>query len=376
MKERMAIIQAMGGAAMLSSFTYIPILARDFLGTDEFFITLMVGCYAAASFFSSYIFGRAGDIYGRRIILRVGLLLAIFSLGFLVFATSPETLFIIRITNGFCFGMYPGALAAYAYESKLEMGRFATFGALGWGIGTVLAGYVAAFEIYYAFILASFFFVLAFASALTLPRIEREWIDVPLFPVETFKRNKSVYIAVFIRHSSAAAIWSLWSLFLVDLGGDYLMIGIIQATNSISQVVFMLLLTDRLNYRTLISIGLLSSMITFASLLFVTSIWEVLPSQIILGLAWACLYVGSLKYLTENNEDRSTASGLLTSILSLSTIMGPIMATILYTLWPAYIPLFLNAVFLCLVAFIFFRFSSKDSISFKLSEGDPVQTEY
>jgi DHA1 family multidrug resistance protein-like MFS transporter len=375
MKERMALIQATGWAAMLSASTFVPILARDYLGADEFFITIMVGSYATAAFFSSYIFGRAGDIYGRRIILQFGLLLSIFSLGCLVFATSPGILFIVRVTNGFCLGMYPGALAAYAYESKLKMGRFASFGAIGWAAGLVFVGYFAALEIYYAFVLAAVFFVIAFASALTLPQIERKQIEVPWFPVDTLKRNQSVYIAVLIRHSSVSAVWTLWSLYLVDLGGDYWIIGIIQAMNSISQAVFMILLTDRLNYRTLISLGLLTSMLTFVSLTFVTNIWEVFPSQIILGLSWACLYVGSLKYLTENNEDRSTASGLLTSILSLSSIMGPIMASILYTLWPAYIPLFLNAIFMCLLAFIFFRVSCKDSSFCEIIQDDEIQTE-
>jgi MFS family permease len=359
MSKKMAIIQVMGGAALFSSYTYAPILARDFLGTDEFFVTLMVGSYAAAAFFSSYLFGRAGDIYGRRIVLRIGLLLSIFSFGVLVFATSPEILYIVRVTNGFCSGIYPGALAAYAYESKLEMGRFATFGAIGWGIGTMCAGYFAGFGIYLVFLLAALFYIIAFTSSLNLPRIKRKRIEIPWFPVDTFKRNKAVYISVFIRHSSTTAVWTLWSLFLVDIG-DYWMIGIIQATNSISQAVFMILLTDRLNHKTLISLGLISSMITFVSLVLVTNIWEVLPSQVILGLAWACLYVGSLRYLTENNEDRSTASGLLTSVLSLSSIMGPIIAAILYTLWPGYLPLFLNAIFMSLLAFIFFRITCKD----------------
>jgi MFS family permease len=367
MKERMAIIQIMGGAAMFSSFTYAPILARDYLGADEFFVTLMVGFYAAAAFISSYIFGRAGDIYGRRTILRLGLFLSILSFGVLVFATSPEILFIVRIMNGFSSGIYPGALAAYAYETRLGMGKFASFGAIGWGIGTICAGYFAGLGIYLVFLLASIFFIIAFASALTLQPIKREQMEIPRFPIETLKRNKTVYISVLIRHSSTSAVWTLWSLYLVDIGGDYLMIGLIQATNSISQVIFMVLLTDRLNHKTLISIGLISTMMSFASLLVATNIWEVFPSQVIIGLAWACLYVGSLRFLTENNEDRSTASGLLTSIFSLSSILGPIIAAILYALWPDYLPLFLNAIFTSLLAFIFFRTTCKDPISCEMT---------
>ena len=242
---RTEIIQTMAGAAMLSAFTFIPILARDHLGADEFYVTLIVAAYASASFLSSYIFGRAGDIYGRRIILRLGFLLSTISFALLIIPTGLEVLFLFRVLNGFCLGIYPGALAAYAYESKMKMGRFASAGALGWGAGTILAGYAAGFGIYYAFLVSTVFLFFAFASALTLPKIQKKSIKVPFFPIETLKRNYPVYLAMFVRHSSAFAVWTLWPLFLWDLGADLLMIGFVQATNSIAQVIFMIGLTDR-----------------------------------------------------------------------------------------------------------------------------------
>jgi MFS family permease len=159
------------------------------------------------------------------------------------------------------------------------------------------------------------------------------------------------------------------------MGGDFFMIGIIQTINSISQVFFMLFLTDRLNHKTLISVGLLSTTATFASLALVTNIWQVIPTQIILGLAWACLYVGALRYLTEINEERSTVTGLLTSILSLSMIAGPIMATVLYALWPAYLPLFLNAIIMSLLGLFFFRSTCIDPITCERKEDVIIQTE-
>ncbi|MHA1576286.1 MAG: MFS transporter [Candidatus Thorarchaeota archaeon] len=355
-------IQLMAGASILSTFTYIPILARDHMSADEFYITLLVGAYAAASFISSYLFGRAGDIYGRRRILHLGLLLSTVSFGFILVAGSLETLFIVRVLNGFTIGIYPGALAAYAYESKMKMGRFASFGALGWGVGTLLAGYAAGFGIYYAFVVSTIFFIIAFVSALGLPQIEHKPIHVPLFPIETIKRNFAIYTAVLIRHSSAFAIWTLWPLFLVDIGGDLFSIGVIQALNAIAQVVFMISITDRIDCRKLISIGLLASAVTFVWFSLVTTIIEIMPAQILLGLSWACLYVGSLKFVTEKNEDRATASGLLTSVLAISGIIGPIYATILWALWGSYIPIMLFAAIMSVIAFIVFRLSSNSDL--------------
>lgn len=354
---------------MLSAFTYIPILARDELGADNFYVTVLVGFYAVASFLSSYIFGRAGDIYGRRIVLRLGLLLSTLTFGLIIISNSLEILFIVRILNGFCIGIYPGALAAFAYESDMKMGRFASFGAVGWGVGTIFAGYAAGFGIYWAFVVSTLFFCMAFLSAMALPPIERKAIHVPLFPKETLTKNFSVYGAVLIRHSSAYALWTLWPLFLADLGGAQflpgdllIMIGIVQATNSISQVVFMVGITDRFNDVRLIQMGLISSAVTFFWFSFATNILDIIPAQILLGFSWACLYVGSLKFLTDRNEERSTASGLLTSIMSISGVLGPIYAGILITIWPnQYIPIILFAALMSAIGFLFFRHTCKET---------------
>ncbi len=348
---------------MLSSFTYIPILARDTLGADELFVSLLVGSYAAASFVSSYIFGRAGDIYGRRIIVQVGFLAATLSFGLLLLASTPEILFVVRVMGGFAVGTYPGALAAYAFESDMKMGRFASFGAVGWGVGTLLAGFAAAFNIYFAFLMSSLFLAIAFATAMTLPRLERTPIHVPLFPIATIKRNWSVYLAVLVRHSSASAVWTLWPLFLTDLGGDPFMVGVVQSMNSIAQVVVMIGLTDRLEPRPLILAGLLSSAATFGWFMLATNILEVIPSQFLLGFAWATLYVGALKYVTERNEDRSTASGLLSSTMSISMVIGPIIAASLYSIWPGYIPIIFFAMLMSLVGFMIFWVSNNESNS-------------
>ena len=357
---------------MLSAVTYVPLLARETLGISELYITLIVGAYASASFIASYFFGRAGDIYGRRIVIRAGLLLALISFALLVVSSSLEILFLVRIANGFCVGMYPGALAAYAYESKMKMGRYATWGSAGWGVGTLFAGYAATFDIYYAFLMSTIFLAIAFGSALTLPKAPRPNVKVPLFPIATFKRNLSVYMSVLIRHSSASAIWTLWPLFLYDIGGNPFTIAIVQATNAIAQVIFMATITDRIQSKKLMSIGLITSAITFASFPFAQNIMQILPSQILLGLSWACLYVGALKHVTENNTERSTASGLLQSMLSLSGVFGPIIAAVIYSIWPAYAPIMFFATVMSLVSFGLFWLSNnrstREELGFSISE--------
>jgi len=350
----------MAGAALLSAFTYVPILARETIGISELLVTVIVGIYATSSFISSYIFGRAGDVYGRRVVIRLGLFLAMVSFGLLLVSSSFEVLFFVRMVNGFCVGMYPGALAAYAFESKMKMGRFATWGAAGWGIGTLFAGYAAGYNIYYAFLMSTLFLAIAFASALTLPPMKREFMKVSWFPVDTFKRNASIYLAVFIRHSSAFAIWTLWPLFLYDLGGNPFSIAIVQATNAVAQVFFMATMTDRVDSKKLVAIGLISSAVTFAWFPFARNIIEILPSQLLLGFAWATLYVGALKFVTENNKERSTAAGLLQSILSLSGVVGPVVAAVIYTIIPGYVPIMFYAVGMSLLGYVIFWWNNRN----------------
>jgi MFS family permease len=253
------------------------------------------------------------------------------------------------------------------------MGRFATWGAAGWGVGTLLAGYAAGFNLYYAFLMSTIFLAIAFASALTLPKVQQVPMKVPWFPVETFKRNISIYMAVLIRHSSAFAIWTLWPLFLYDIGGDPFMISVVQATNAISQVIFMVTITDRFESKRLVAIGLIASAVSFAWFPFATNIIEILPSQVLLGFAWAMLYVGALKYVTENNAERSTASGLLQSMLSLSGIIGPVLAAVLYTIWPGYAPIMFFAVGMSLVAYgLFWLYNRNHRIELVDSVIEPV----
>lgn len=347
----------MAGAAILSSSTYIPILARDYLGADELYISLIVGAYAATSFVTSYVFGRAGDIHGRRLILRASMLLSFLSFSLLLIADNPETLLFVRIVNGLCIGVYPGALTAYAYESKMPMGRYSSYGALGWAVGTLLAGYAAGTGIYLAFLVSTLFLAGGTASAMMLPPIAAQHMSIPLFPMDTIRRNLPIYTAMLIRNSSASAVWTLWPLLLADLGGNDFMIGFVQALNSAFQVIFMIVLTDRFGYRPLILFGLFSSAITFGMIMLAKNIIDILPSQVVLGFAWSCLYVGSLKYVTERNDEKSTASGLLQSVIAVSGIVGPAIAAILYAIWPSYFPILLNAMVMAIVSFIIFELS-------------------
>ncbi len=319
-------IQLLYNAGLFGPVIIVPIILQDTFGASKDLIGIIAGGVAAAGFVSSYIFGRASDVYGRRRILVYGLLLttmatllqwaSLFWGGLPFFAG-------IRLLIGFCSGIFPAALLAYAHDLKsTRMGRFSAWGALGWFIGNLTVG---AFETGYewAYLFCTTILLIAFGVGLSMPFSKETGIAVPLFPVRLIKRNASVYSAMLIRHTGANMIWVTYPLFLASIGANNLWIGIIYGVNSLGQFFFMLLL-DRYDPAVLVALGLVSSALTFYTFTLAGSYWEILPSQVLLAFAWSCLYVGSLRYVLDRNKEKATVSGLLSSTTSISGILGPV----------------------------------------------------
>ena len=319
-------------AAAQISFVYIVIFARD-LGISDVGIGITVALYSSALFFSSYIFGRASDRYGRKIFIIIGLLAATIAFLLQIFVYDYTSFLLVRTLVGFCVGIYPSALVAYIHEMKKNMGKFASFGSLGWFVGLTIAGIIATyFTIKEIFILSSFFSILAFLTAFTLEPVKYKPIKVPFFPIKILKKNKSVYLSVLIRHTGAYIIWTFWPLYLMSLGANLFWVGIIEAVNSFTQFLVMFIITDRFKSTILFKTGLLFSAITFFTFTLATNFWQILPAQVLLGVSWSFMYVGALRYVTERNVEKATVCGILDSTLSLSSMIGPFLATVLLSL--------------------------------------------
>ncbi|UCD92369.1 MAG: MFS transporter [Methanobacteriota archaeon] len=314
-------IQFFSNAGIFASILFIPIFAKD-LGVDEVQLGLIIALYSLSLLVSNYIFGRWADVHGRRKILQLGLLLSSLACITQVFAYDAITLTLTRVLVGLALGMFPSALYAYVYDSKRRIGKFASFGSLGWGLGTLVAGYLAVF--WQVFLLSTFFLFLAFLIALILTPIPEVRLKVPFFPKDVIKRNLPVYVAVLIRHSGACAIWVIFPLFLLNLGMDTFGVGILYTINAGTQFVVMQLV-DRFQSTRLVSFGIILSALTFISFTFARNFMEMIPTQIMLGTCWATIYVGSLKYIMERNVERATSTGLLNSVLSISSIVGPLL---------------------------------------------------
>lgn len=318
-------IQFLSNAGIFASVFIIPVYARD-LGINEFQLGLIIALFFLSLLVSNYVFGRWADVHGRRRILQLGLLLSALASAIQMLAHDAATLAIARMLVGFSAGLYPAALYAYVYDSKRKIGKFSSFGALGWGVSTIAAGILAIF--WQIFLLSSLFLFLAFLVALFLTPIPEVKLKVPFFPKEVIRRNLSVYAAVLVRHTGAHAIWVIFPLFLLDLNMDIFAVGILYAVNSGTQFVVMQVV-DRFNSSRLVATGLLLSSITFISFTLAQNFWHMFPTQIMLGASWATIYVGSLKFIMERNVERGTSTGLLNSVLSISAIIGPVLGGVI-----------------------------------------------
>ena len=321
-------IQLLSSGGLFGPVIIVPLILQD-MGANEDLIGLIAGGYAGLAFITSYMFGRLSDVHGRRRILLFGLALSgiatVLQVVSLIFGGLPFFA-IVRLLIGFCSGVFPAALTAYAYDAKSKMGKFSAWGAFGWGIGNLVVGLIGSFyEASYLYCTVLLF--ASFLLALRLPLMREVKMEVPLFPKALIRRNAPVYSSMLIRHTGANMIWVTYPLFLKSIGADLSWIGVIYAVNAFGQF-FVMNFLDRYDSSLLVAIGLASSALTFYTFELAGSFWEIIPSQLLLATAWGCLYVGSLRYVMDRNEEKATASGILSSTMSISGVIGPILGGI------------------------------------------------
>ena len=317
-------IHLLSNAGMFASLAFIPNIAND-LGASSTQIGFIVALYSFTFLLSSWVFGRAADIFGRRRIIQFGLLAASVAILLQMFAWSPFTLGLSRALAGFALGSFPAAVIAYAYEEGDRMGRFSSFAALGWGVGVLSAGIFTAAS--GKFLASSILVFVAFLVSLAITRDVTIPHKVPVFPVSVIRKNLRIYSAILIRHTGASMIWMFFPLYMESLGASHLLVGIVYAVNASGQFVIMPI-ADRYRAHPLILAGLISSFLTFLTFAIAQNPYQLIPTQLALAMSWSLTYVGCLKYITKNNVERATASGMLGAAVSAAAIVGPLLAGI------------------------------------------------
>ncbi len=314
------LVQTFANAGLTAAVVYIPLLAKT-LGANHSEIGILVSAYQGMMLVASLVFGRWADFGDRKRFVVYGLLLSAVTLLVHTFASNLSSLFAVRAIVGLCAGIFPAALIAYFYQENDRLGRFSGFGSLGWALGALLVGLVS---IQMIFVMSGLLVFLSTVIAQAGLRSQRVRLNQPFFDLTVFRRNWRIYISFLLRHLGAFSIWTIFPLYLAHLGANRFWIGFVYALNPLGQFFFMNIL-ERVRDGLLIRAGLFLSIIVFTAFGLANRFEQVIPIQIFLALSWSCLYLGTLKQLLRLNPERSTATGMLQSVLSLAAVLGALL---------------------------------------------------
>ena len=227
-------------------------------------------------------------------------------------------------------GISTAAIIAYAFESGSNMGKYSSYGSLGWIFGAMASALVG--DITLLFWLSFFICLLAFFISLTFPNMPSNSFSTPPNMWHVIKRDYRVYLAVFLRHLGASAVWIIFPLYLASIGLDNFWIGLLWGVNFAVQFVVMRHL-ERFSEFKMFFYGQLISLFVFIAYAFVTGRFYLIIVQIFMGVAWSCLYVGALLIVLRSGEERGTAGGIFQSTINLCNAVGPLLGGLIAQEW-------------------------------------------
>jgi MFS family permease len=313
----------------MSSFIFVPLLGAQ-LGASDFEVGLVGAAYGIAFLFSSLFSGWKSDHLGRLLFVRWGLLISSVAFAAQLLAHSVLALIIVRGAVGLALGIAVGATITYAFECGANMGKYSSYGSLGWIFGAAASALVG--DIKLLFWLSFLFCLLAFFISLAFQKVPSYKFSKPPNLWFVMRRDYRVYLAVFLRHLGASAVWVIFPLYLVSIGLDKFWIGLLWGVNFVVQFLVMRQLERFSEFKTFFW-GQVLSVFVFIAYAFLTSRLSLVILQVIVGVAWSCLYVGALLIVLRGGKEKGTAGGIFQSTLNLCNAVGPLLGGLIAQGW-------------------------------------------
>jgi DHA1 family multidrug resistance protein-like MFS transporter len=335
--KKVYMISLLIGIPLSLSAIFIPILAQE-LGASYWDIGLIVALFGFANMVSSFLFGRLSDLLGnRKFFVAIGLLASAVAFFMQVFMTGILSLMLIRFMAGFMVGIFSFPMIAYVSRLrhyKETIGRYSGVSSFGWFLGHLLAAIILSYH--YIFILSGVLFLMAFLISRELPDNWELAVVVPRFPIKLLKKNMHIYLSLFLRHTGLHALWPILPVYMLALGADKFWVAIILAINPLFQLFSMSWagrFSERHGETAIIKAGLLFSLVAVSLFLLISNFFYIAIIMLLVSVAWGFLWVGSLIYLTENNAEKSTSTGILGSFASFAAVIGPLLGGLITQLW-------------------------------------------
>ena len=310
----------------------------------------LVAAYAAMQFLCSPLIGNLSDRFGRRPVL----LCSLFGFGvdylFLAFAPTIWWLFVGRVIAGITGASFTTA-SAYIVDISTPEKRAANFGligvafGLGFIIGPVIGGILGKYNVQYPFLAAA---GLAFLNVIygyfilpeSLPKQNRRPLDWKrcspwgsLIQLSKYKAVIGLAASLFLVYFAGQAVQSVWTFYTIKkfswneatVGYSLGMVGLMFA---VVQGGLIRVIIPKLGNKRSIWIGLLLYSLGLVLFAFATKGWLMflfLVPYCLGGIAGPALQGYMTEHVPANAQGE--LQGGLTSLMSLSTIFGPILMT-------------------------------------------------
>jgi MFS transporter, DHA1 family, tetracycline resistance protein len=370
---------------LISQLKHIPVNEASSYGAWLLF------AYAATQFICSPLIGNLSDRYGRRPILLSSLLGFAIDYVFMALAPTYGWLFVGRIIAGITGASFTTG-AAYIADVSTPETRAKNFGVigaafgLGFIIGPALGGLLAGWGIRAPFYAAAGLCLLNFLYGyFVLPesldkehRRSFDWKKAnPFGSLQFLKQNPSIgrlALCYFLIYLAAMAVQGNWNYFTmyrfqwteklvgISLAVVGLLVGAVQA--GLTRIV-----NPKLGNEKSIYLGLCLYALGLILFAFATQGWMMfvfLVPYCLGGIAGPALQSTMAGYVRQNEQ--GALQGALTSLMSLTTIIGPLIMNNLFKYFttdkaPIYFPgvsFLLGAIFMLMGAFIAWQLFSKE----------------
>lgn len=338
----------------------LPDVIRKF-GSDEAFVNTYFGyfisVYSLMLFIASPLLGALADKFGRRPILLIALCGAGLDYLLMAFAPNLTLLFIGRIVAGLSGASMTVAMS-YIADVSNEKNRTSNFGmigaafGLGFIIGPAIGGIVGSYGHHWPFIIAALMSLTNFIFGVfilpeSLPKDKR----IKTITLKSLNPLNSVYNILF-KSNYRALIWafflfqiavqahaSVWSLYThlkfgwtaMEIGLSLTFVGLFL---SIGQGITTRIITPRIGDKKAIVMGLAVLALNLLVFGLATQVWVLyvcIAAIMLTSLAGPSLQSMIAKDTATNEQGK--LQGTLVSLMSLSSIFGPLIYTNLFSVF-------------------------------------------
>lgn len=345
------VLDAVGIGLM---FPILPALMRELAGSDEISTKYgaMLAIYAAMQFLFAPVLGALSDRYGRRPVLLLSLAGASLDYVFMALAPALWMLFLGRAIAGFTSANMAVATAVMADISS-EEDRVRRFGYLhaGFGIGfivgPILGGALGAWHVRAPFAAAAVLCALNLILALVaLPETRPPSTEArerhsfaPFTQIRWAFRERMLrpLLGLYLALNLVGQVYgTVWVMYCEDrFGWDTRLVGLSLAAYGVCHAAAQALLagplTLRLGPRATIILALLCEGVALSAMAMVTRGWALfvlLPLFAFSGLSLPAQQ--SLLSNAVDGEHQGRLQGVLSSLVSLTAIFGPLFFSAIY----------------------------------------------